>query len=219
MDSLGFVVLLCLAVCSGCAKDGLQSMQEQVRMCPQVPDFTQYFDRVPNLGRRLRIAAPCVGVHGCGHALHDMMQVPSDTINVYDLDEAYLPALVTHLRQAGMENILVNLGKVAGDILKVPLGMLQVPVDFLVAGPPCPPWAAQGNKKGMKDVRAKARARNSKTGMLLEDLETNMTQYEISLNAKDHFPGTPFGKVRRLKFTQVGQHLARKSGVSEIGRK
>jgi hypothetical protein len=148
-----------------------------------------------------------------------MMQVPSDTINVYDLDEAYLPALVTHLRQAGMENILVNLGKVAGDILKVPLGMLQVPVDFLVAGPPCPPWAAQGNKKGMKDVRAKARARNSKTGMLLEDLETNMTQYEISLNAKDHFPGTPFGKVRRLKFTQVGQHLARKSGVSEIGRK
>ena len=42
-----------------------------------------------------------------------------------------------------------------GDILKVPLSALELPVDLLVAGPPCPPWAGQGNHQAMNDPRAK----------------------------------------------------------------
>ena len=54
----------------------------------------------------------------------------------------------------GMTFINLHLGAISGDLLKVALRRLKCPVDFLIAGPPCPPWAAQGNKKSLKDARA-----------------------------------------------------------------
>ena len=39
--------------------------------------------------------------------------------------------------------------------MRVPLEKLQTPVDLLIAGPPCPPWAGQGNKRSIADPRAK----------------------------------------------------------------
>ena len=32
---------------------------------------------------------------------------------------------------------------------------LERPVDLLIAGPPCPPWAGNGTKSGQKDDRAR----------------------------------------------------------------
>ena len=61
-----------------------------------------------------------------------------------------------HLQDLGQENIQLHLGKVAGDITRIPLAQLQRPVDFLVAGPPCPPWAGQGVRRGYRDPKAKA---------------------------------------------------------------
>ena len=37
----------------------------------------------------------------------------------------------------------------------MPLTSLEVPCDFLVTGPPCPPWSGQGSKKGFKDARSR----------------------------------------------------------------
>ena len=76
-------------------------------------------------------------------------------VNVYDLENAYAKALRSHMEQMGMQSIILHLGRKAGDLLKVPLQALECPVDFLVSGPPCPPWAGNGCKKGLKDARAK----------------------------------------------------------------
>ena len=77
--------------------------------------------------------------------------------------DSALPSLICrsylrkHLLDSGMSllDIVINLGKDAGDLLKVPLGMLKPPIDVIMAGPPCPPWAGQGLKKSTNDERAK----------------------------------------------------------------
>lgn len=65
--------------------------------------------------------------------------------------------LKNHLLDSGMSlfDIVLNLGKDAGDLLKMPLEMLKPPIDVIMAGPPCPPWAGQGLKKSTNDDRAK----------------------------------------------------------------
>ena len=54
----------------------------------------------------------------------------------------------------GQETPVLHLGKVAGDITRIPLSALEKPVDFL-SGPPCPPWAGQGVRRGCKDPKAR----------------------------------------------------------------
>eukprot|EP00959_Pyramimonas_sp_CCMP1952_P045469 949877-Pyramimonas_sp.AAC.1 len=54
----------------------------------------------------------------------------------------------------GMTNFVLHLGETAGDLMRVPLSSLRGRVDFLVAGPPCPPWSAQGRRGGQGDRRS-----------------------------------------------------------------
>ena len=81
--------------------------------------------------------------------------MPAETTNTMDLDPAYHFCLWKHCLEAGMESFKLELGKVAGDLLLKPLKQLKVPCDFLVSGPPCPPWAGQGNRRSLKDSRAR----------------------------------------------------------------
>jgi len=108
------------------------------------------------LGRRLQVAAPCTGIHGCGAAF-DVMKVEADTHYIYDLEKGYKAFLQHHLQQAGMKahQIQLNLGKICGDLLSMPLSKLKPPIDIICAGPPCPPWSGQGLKNSTKDPRAK----------------------------------------------------------------
>jgi len=53
-----------------------------------------------------------------------------------------------------MEDPILHLGATCGDILKVPLNKLEKRCDFLVAGPPCPPWSSQGVCHSLNDARA-----------------------------------------------------------------
>ncbi len=132
----------------------LASLREDVANCPPVPDFTPYFDQLPSLGRRLRVACPCIGIDGCGHALQSM-SVPADMVNCYDLQDGYRKALMQHLQEMGMETIELHLGENIGNLLNVRLQDLRKPIDMLISGPPCPPWAGQGKHQGCKDARAK----------------------------------------------------------------
>jgi hypothetical protein len=131
-------------------------IEEQIRLCPAVPDLQPFFQQIPPLGRRLRVAAPCIGVHTGGHAF-DVMKVPEDTINAYDLEAGYYAALHQQLKASGMEHIVLNLGTDAGDLMNVAFKSLQTPVDVLIAGPPCPPFSGQGSRRGLKDPRAKVK--------------------------------------------------------------
>eukprot|EP00973_Karenia_brevis_P080651 11188620-Karenia_brevis.AAC.1 len=51
------------------------------------------------LGRRLRLAAPCVGIDGAGETLF-MGSVEFDAFNVYDLEEGYSAFLTKHFLKA-----------------------------------------------------------------------------------------------------------------------
>jgi len=83
------------------------------------------------------------------------MEVPADTTNAFDLDADYTSVLLHHLtHEAGMEHVVLHLGEADGDLLKAPLESLDKRADFLVAGPPCPPWSGCGSHTGLKDARA-----------------------------------------------------------------
>ena len=126
-------------------------MAKQIELTPACPDWSSLFPKPAELDRRLRIACPCVGIHGCGHALQSMA-TGADSVLVYDLQAGYKNYLLDHLQAGGMrlQDIVLNLGKKAGDLMKVPLSKLGW-ADFLVSGPPCPPWAGQGKRKGLED--------------------------------------------------------------------
>ena len=124
------------------------TVEEQIERCPPVSDFRPFFSKIPDLGRRLHVACPCIGIHACGWAV-DAMQVPTNTNNAWDLEYAYHKALLQQLTDAGMIicDINLHLGAIAGNLLHHQLKDLELPVDFLISGPPCPPWAGQGCKR------------------------------------------------------------------------
>ena len=133
-----------------------QEIQSEMAATPEPPDFPQHFKPLAALGRRLQAAVPCTGVHGCGAAFHHM-GTEVDSRYIYDLEPGYQAYLQRHLLDMGRspQNIVLNLGKVCGDLLRMPLSRLRPPLDILVAGPPCPPLAGQGLKKSTADDRAK----------------------------------------------------------------
>ena len=123
---------------------------EDAGTCPAVPDFSRFFPKVPDLGRRLRVACPCIGVHAAGYALN-CMQVPFDTCNAFDLEAGYRQVLTQQLLRDGMDVIRLRLGKIDGNLLSCSLSQLEWPIDFLISGPPCPPWSGQGTRGGRRN--------------------------------------------------------------------
>lgn len=148
-------VCLAIYVCiaSGVRND-VGSIERMVERTPEIPDFRQFFEQIGDLGRRVVLACPCAGIHGCGYAMQ-WMGVNTNSIHVFDVETAYAEAVRNHLRSMGMENVQLHMGPLNGDILRFPLsGLLGSRVDFLVCGPPCPPWSGQGSRGGGRDSRA-----------------------------------------------------------------
>jgi len=57
--------------------------EAEVAAMPSGCQWDQHFCKLANLGRRLIVASPCVGINGCSHALK-AMGVPADSKNVRD---------------------------------------------------------------------------------------------------------------------------------------
>ncbi len=134
----------------------LEQIQREIDLTPPAEDFSRFFEALPALPRRLRIASPCCGIHGTSHALK-ILNTEADSVLTYDLDASYRYYLEKTLRDTARMSvcdILLHLGKVAGDLLRLPTNTLQVQVDLLAAGPPCPPWAGQGKRASLDDPRA-----------------------------------------------------------------
>ena len=84
------------------------------------------------------------------------MRVGVDTSYIFDIEAGYARYLRQTLLDSGMaaQDIVLNLGKKAGNLLAMPLDALKAPIDMIVAGPPCPPWSGQGRRGAMGDARA-----------------------------------------------------------------
>jgi len=101
-------------------------IEQEVDAMPDAPDFGAFFPPLAQLGRRLRCAAPCTGIHGCGEAFRHM-KVGVDTCHIFDLEPGYARYLRQTLLDSGMavQDIVLNLGKKVGNLLN----MLSVPCD------------------------------------------------------------------------------------------
>lgn len=116
---------------------------------PEPNDWATFFPRLPRLARPIHVAMPCCGIDGAGWALKSLGANYSSN-NMYDLERRYDKYLKTHFENGRPP----HLGPDDGDLLKVELSAWERPVHLLVAGPPCPPWAGNGNHKGAGDQRA-----------------------------------------------------------------
>ena len=136
---------------------GISTIDMVARMPPDI-DWSSFVEKLPALGRVPVVSVPCTGILSSSHAWQSMHQTAS-YVNIFDLERRYRSCLTEALQRAGMtvQDIELNLrlGKTSGDLLMVPLNAMQRKCDFLIAGPPCPPWAGSGNRKGTKDARAK----------------------------------------------------------------
>jgi hypothetical protein len=153
------LALLCVACCLHvplCAAPDAATLEE-VALTPDAPVWSTFFAKLPELPRPLRVASPCMGIHGCGQAFLAMGS-PIASVHNYDLEARYRPYLEHHLAELGMDakDVVLNLGREAGNLLMVPLSTIaRSKVDLLIAGPPCPPWSSCGKKQGLKDPKAK----------------------------------------------------------------
>ena len=116
---------------------------------PEPNEWFNHFPTVPRLARQVHVALPCVGIDGSGWALKKL-GANFHCNNVFDLERRYQKYLETYMESAERP----RLGPNNGDVLKVKLSEWERPVHLLLAGPPCPPWAGNGNHKGTEDQRA-----------------------------------------------------------------
>ena len=121
-----------------------------------VPEGTAWHTKlpdIPKLGRPLKVALPCVGIDGCTHALQ-IMETDFQLTNMYDVESGNDALLKQHYREASVQGkVVLNTGT-SGDLCSVDMMRLEKP-DGLCSGPPCPPWAGNGNKKSQDDPRAR----------------------------------------------------------------
>ena len=119
-------------------------------LVPQPNDWETEFPQL-RLAQPIHIAMPCCGIDGAGWSLRAMGAhfIPN---NVYDLETRYKE----YWQGMVEEGSPLHFGKHEGDIVEVQLSHLERPVHVLCSGPPCPPWAGNGNRKGAADFRAKA---------------------------------------------------------------
>ena len=130
---------------------------------------------------------PCVGIDGAGLALK-CLQVPFCANNVYDLEGRYQQHLEKHLPDCDL-----HLGSIDGDICQADLGSIERPVDLLISGPPCPPWAGNGCHKGQEDSRADVFLSVMK--MVLVLIKSGDLKACVLENVKDECPEFDWGVV------------------------
>lgn len=115
---------------------------------PEPPDWRTCIHSKPSLERELNVSCPCIGLNNGGRALQ-MLGVSYKLVNPCDLIE-HLNTCLADL-EGSLEG--VSLGESAGDMTKMDLKSLTKPVDILLAGPPCPPFASNGNRNPANDNR------------------------------------------------------------------
>ena len=103
------------------------------------------------LGATLFVSEPCIGLGGASEAA-SQWGVAWISTNVFDkISHCY----EWHKNKLGSAMAdLFGLGPRFGDLMLVPLALLVTRTHGVVSGPPCPPWASFGCKRGRGDHRA-----------------------------------------------------------------
>ena len=113
--------------------------------------WTHLVEAFPEVSRKIRLALPCVGLDSLCAGLLEMKFSAFDVIYAYDIDSSLVPHLLS------LHGIGLGLGGdagfgQAGGFLSVDVTAWER-VDFLMSGPPCPPWSSIGQRRGQDDIR------------------------------------------------------------------
>ena len=94
--------------------------------------------RIKRAPRPLRVLSPCCGLNGPGRAI-DALEVPWASAGDYDVSFFLYKYLSQWIPFSS-----IGCGRVAGDVLDIPLDHLALDIDALISGPPCPPFSCIG---------------------------------------------------------------------------
>ena len=87
----------------------------------------------------MTLALPCLGMDGLSAGLREIQWDGFEIAYAYDIDESLVPVLL-HLNGPHAN---FNIGSRRGDFLACEIDELPR-VDFIIAGPPCPPFSSIG---------------------------------------------------------------------------
>ena len=117
------------------------------------PPWLHLVGQLPKVtSRKVKLALPCIGLDALGWGLREAGWESYEVTYAYDIDESLTPAL----RQLHGDQVSsFHLGP-DGDLLKVDVRTWSR-VDFVVTGPPCPPFSTIGPR--LTDPREDPRER------------------------------------------------------------
>ena len=115
--------------------------------------WTHLIEQFPQVCRRVRLALPCIGLDSLCMGLQEMKFDAFDIVYAYDTDGSLLPHLFSLHGPIGLGGPGIGLGR-RGDILNVDVTAWER-VDFVMSGPPCPPWSSIGLRRQSQDIRSK----------------------------------------------------------------
>ena len=117
------------------------------------PPWLHLVGQLPKVtSRKVKLALPCIGLDALGWGLRQAGWESYEVTHAYDIGESLAPAL-RHLH--GEQVSSFHLGP-DGDLLKVDVRTWGR-VDFVVTGPPCPPFSTIGPR--LTDPREDPRER------------------------------------------------------------
>ena len=114
-----------------------------------VAPWTHMVSHIPDINRRVRLALPCIGLDGLSAGLMQLNWNHFEIIYGFDVDPELASALVHLHGPQGVSNLQVGR---AGNILDADVVAWER-VDFVIAGPPCPPFSSIGLRRQVFDQR------------------------------------------------------------------
>ena len=116
-----------------------------------IPIWKHLLPPFPSVSRKVRVALPCMGAHALGSGLREMDWPAVEIAYAWDVDASLLPYLMAVYGPIGLGGSGGGIGW-GGDILSYDISAMER-VDFVITGPPCPPFSAIGLRGAELDSR------------------------------------------------------------------
>ena len=114
-----------------------------------VPIWKHLIPEFPVVSRKVTLALPCIGADALGMGLREMdWSANVEIAYAWDVDRSLLPFLIAAYGPIGLGGPASGIGW-GGNILDFDVASMAR-VDFLVSGPPCPPFREHTSTSGKR---------------------------------------------------------------------
>ena len=116
-----------------------------------IPVWKHLLPEFPDVSRKVKLALPCIGAHALGAGLRDMHWQGMEISYAWDVDTSLLPYLMAVYGPIDLGSTVGGIGW-GGDFLSYDISSMER-VDFVITGPPCPPFSSIGLRGAALDSR------------------------------------------------------------------